>query len=62
METIPDDQARAGMKKDIMGYFTIIASPIGLDKLPMELLRELHAIMRKAAIWSKSYNADTLED
>lgn len=62
METMPDDQVRAGMKKDIMGYFSIIASPIGLDKLPMELLRELHGIMRKAAIWSKAYNADTLED
>ena len=62
METMTDDQARAGMKKDIMGYSIIIASPIGLDKLPMKLLRELHAIMRKAAIRPKPYNADTLED
>ncbi|GLI32882.1 hypothetical protein [Desulforhabdus amnigena] len=57
-----DDILREAMKKDIKEYFMIISSPIGMDKLPMNLLTDLHSVMRKAAIWSKSYNADELED
>ncbi len=53
---------RVSLKKDILAHLAIITSPIGLDKLPMNLLSELHDVTRRAAIWSKAYNADELED
>ena len=56
------DQERLGLKKEILTYITIITSPIGLDKLPMDRLRELHATMRDCVLWIKSFNADELED
>ncbi len=55
-------ESRLALKKGILSHLTIITSPIGLDKLPMNLLQELHEITRRAALWSKAYNADELED
>ncbi len=57
-----DSEHRVPLKKDILSHLTIITSPIGLDKLPMNLLRDLHEVTRRAALWSKAYNADELED
>ena len=57
-----DLDIRVSLKKDILSHLTIITSPIGLDKLPMALLTELHEVTRRAALWAKAYNADELED
>ncbi len=57
-----DQDIRVSLKKDILSYLPIITSPIGLDKLPITLLTELHEVTRRAALWAKAYNADELED
>lgn len=57
-----NDLTRQSLKSDILNYIPIVTSPIGLDKLPDDLLAELHETLRRAVVWAKAVNADVLQE